>query len=295
MQKGQQLFSSYLVTCILNAFLCYTTIMLNIVTIQAIRKTSSLSKNLKTLLLSLAVSDLGVGLVVQPLNIVHLVIEMGQNNENNPAYNTTNTAFVIPTNLFIFTSFFGVMALIVDRFLAIHLHLRYQELLTHKRVVGVVISVWVLSTVFSLAWLWIPKNITYILFVIGSTVSFITATFFSVKIYLAVRRHTNHIQALHANLETQNGQMQGARKRKFAIAAVYVYLVFFVCYLPNICVLHAIAFTSTISIVTKSLRLYTLTLVFLNSSLNPLIYCWKMRHVRHSIMNMLRNAFSSHI
>ena len=41
--------------------------MLNIVTIHAIRKTLSLSKPLKLLLLSLAVSDLGVGLTTQPL------------------------------------------------------------------------------------------------------------------------------------------------------------------------------------------------------------------------------------
>ena len=27
--------------------------------------------------------------------------------------------------------------------------------------------------------------------------------------------------------------------------------------------------------------LLSLTLVFLNSVLNPVIYCWKMRHIRH--------------
>ena len=41
--------------------------------------------------------------------------------------------------------FFSVFALTVDRLLAIHLHLRYQELLTNKSVVVVVSSVWVLS------------------------------------------------------------------------------------------------------------------------------------------------------
>ena len=44
--------------------------MLNIVTIHAIRKTPSLPKTLKTLLLSLAVSDVGVGFLVQP--VLHL-------------------------------------------------------------------------------------------------------------------------------------------------------------------------------------------------------------------------------
>ena len=40
--------------------------MLNIVTIHALRKTLSLPNTLKTLLLSLAVSDVGVGVFVLP-------------------------------------------------------------------------------------------------------------------------------------------------------------------------------------------------------------------------------------
>ena len=44
--------------------------MLKILTIQALRKTPSLAKTLKTLLLSLAVSDLSVGFLVQPLYTV---------------------------------------------------------------------------------------------------------------------------------------------------------------------------------------------------------------------------------
>ena len=60
--------------------------------------------------------------------------------------------------LFCLTSslFFGLVALSVDRFLAIHLHLRYQELVTHKRVVGAVIVIWVLSLFLSLMILWVP-------------------------------------------------------------------------------------------------------------------------------------------
>ena len=47
--------------CVLNGFLCYSAVMLNCVAIYAIRKTSCLPETLKTLLLSLAVSDVGVG------------------------------------------------------------------------------------------------------------------------------------------------------------------------------------------------------------------------------------------
>ena len=55
--------------CVFNSFLSYITIISNIVTIHAIRKTILLPKPLRTLLLSLAASDVGVGLLVQPLYI----------------------------------------------------------------------------------------------------------------------------------------------------------------------------------------------------------------------------------
>ena len=149
MQEGKDLSSSYVANCVINAFLSYTAIMLNSITIHALRKTSSLSKPLKRLLLSLAVSDLGVGLIVQPLYITCLVMELQQNNENNQTFNATSIAYRITGFVFTFASFFGVMSLSADRFLAIYLHLRYQELVTHKRVIAVVISTWVLSAIIS--------------------------------------------------------------------------------------------------------------------------------------------------
>ena len=142
--------SSYLLVCLLNAFLSYTATMLNIVTIHAIRKTPSLSKNLKTLLLSLAVSDLGVGLVAQPLYVARLIMESQLNIETSKTYNAIYIAHLVSANLFGFATLFLVIVLCAERFIAIHYYLRYQQLVTHKRVVAVVVSTWVLSGLFSL-------------------------------------------------------------------------------------------------------------------------------------------------
>ena len=79
--------SSYLTLTLSNAFLSYTATMLNIVTIHAIRKTPSLSKNLKALLLSQAVSDLGVGLLAQPMYAARLIMESKLNSGTNSSYN----------------------------------------------------------------------------------------------------------------------------------------------------------------------------------------------------------------
>ena len=280
---------SYLTLCILNAFLSYSATIQNVLAIYAIRKTS-LSKNLKTLLLSLAVSDLGVGLLVQPMFVAY-VMDSKQNNETNESYNAIRIPRLISTNFFIYASLFSVTALRADRFLAIYLHLRYQELATGKRLAAVVVSIWVISALISLIRLFIPTNIMYVSFFIIESACIITATSLSIKLYLTLRRHKNQIQAPQV---AQNGQGESVqRKRKSAMASLYVYLVFIACYLPGICVLIINASISEPTIDLLQLRRYTLTLLFANSTLNPLIYCWKMKRIRHTIVSTLRHMFSS--
>ena len=106
----------YLVLCFSNAFLSYTATMLNIVTIHAIRKTPSLSKNLKTLLLSQAISDLGVGLLVQPIFVAQLVMESTQDNESSNSYNVIYIARLITTSFFYFATLLIVIVLCAERF-----------------------------------------------------------------------------------------------------------------------------------------------------------------------------------
>ena len=295
MKAPQEFYSWYVVNCVFNVFLSYTAIMLNIVTIQAIRKTPSLSKPLKTLLLSLAVSDLGVGLTAQPLFVTVRIMELKQS-DNSRTYYATKNVFLVLANLFSSASCFVFVVLITDRFLAIRLqYLRYQELVTHKRIVAVVISIWVFSAILSLIRLWIPSNIIYFIFAILFFVCASTVALLSFKTYTTARGQINQIQVMGLTVQqvAQNGEMAAnvERLRKFAMAAIYVCLVFMVCYLPFVCMLWIIAITS--APVNIAIPFYTLTLLFLNSSLNPLIYCWKMRHIRNTVMNILRNACSN--
>ena len=103
MNEAEEFSSTYIVNIIFNSFLCFTAIILNSVTIHATKKTSSLPKPLKTLLLSLAVSDLSAGLLVHPLYIALLAMGLEQTNtEDN--YNTAlrNTSFALLMTISIF-------------------------------------------------------------------------------------------------------------------------------------------------------------------------------------------------
>ena len=301
----EDLHSTYIANCVFNSFLSYTVIVLNIATIHVIRKTASMPNILKTLLLSLAVSDVGVGLLVLPFYISLLVGWLQQNSNC-----SNNEAFHIILYLFSVASFSGIVAVSVDSFLAIHLHLRYQELVTHKRVVALVISIWMLSVFLSLSLLFVSPDIVYVITIVSAVMGLAVVTMAYVRIYLAVRRHKNQMQTLlvqhgtqtvgcsreGTELEratefepTQTGEMANyATLVKSAFGTFYVYLLFLVCYLPHLISMAAIKLHGP-SISLKRFFLFSMTLVFLNSVLNPVIYCWKMRQVRHALLNILRN------
>ena len=297
MADAEDLHSSFIANCVFNAFLSYTSVMLNILMIHAIRKTSSLRILSKTLLLNLAVSDLGVGLIVQPLYIVFLVTKTlnktpEQNTVNKPTYDAFFAVFLAVLNIFAFSSFFGVLVLTADRFLAIHLHLRYQELVTHKRVVAVVMSTWVLSAILwplDSFWLDIPREATVIYPVINIAV-LVTAALLHYKIFVVVRHQTRQIQFQQVQQVTQNGKMANiTRLKKSVTCTFYVYIVLLVCYLPAICLSLSKLISGSSGPDVWSY--YVNSLVFLNSSLNPLIYCWQLRCIRQTVFTMLRNIY----
>ena len=102
----KELRTTFIVNCVFNNFLSYTAIILNIVTMYAIRRTSSLLKTLKPLLLSLAFSDVGVGLFVQSLYTFFLVKWLKLDHPSCNTYQVWN----ISSNLFSAASFPGVVA-----------------------------------------------------------------------------------------------------------------------------------------------------------------------------------------
>ena len=280
--------SLLIANCVFNAFFSFTAITLNIVTIIALRKPLMIPRALKIFLLSLAVSDLGVGLLVQPLYITRLVMMIKENTQT-LYFEITLNSFYATAIFLTYASFFGVVALTADRYLAVHFYLRYQELVTQKRVVAVAISNWILSAILMLLSIWIP-NVATIISVPVESVCYLTTAFFYFKIYLAVRHHSNQIQVLQAQLAQNNeGDItNAARERKAAVGTFYVYLVFLICFLPTTCfwIIERSAGPSTMLL---QFARYANTLMFLNSSLNPLIYSWKMKHVRHAIIEILRN------
>ena len=285
---------SLVLNCVVNSFLSYATVMLNIVLIFALRRTSSLPKTLKALILSVVISDLGMGLVAQPLYIARMIMDMKNTNDQETYKNIVR---VIGRTL-AYASFFGVTAISVDRFLAIHLHLKHQELLTYqeivtyKRVVATVILSWILGAFLALNGV---LNSEYRCNSVGIAVGMaclLTMGLIYFKIYIVVRRHTVQVHAQPAQAVAPNEENRSnfERLRKTAIGTFYVYLLFLACHLPiDIVILTGRQKNKK----RRHLMIYARTLLYLSSSLVPLVYCWKFRHIRCAIKNILRNIFAS--
>ena len=226
--------STFIANCIFNNFLTHTFIMLNIVTIYAIYKTSAIAKTLKTLLVSLACSDVAVGLFSQPLYAFFLINWLRQ---DNPGCNYQQM-WVISSTLFSAASFLGVVAVSVDRFLAVHLHLRYQELVTHRRVVIVVIGIWVCSAFVSLMIFWGLLSTQQLVNSVGAALGFIITFVVYTRIYFTVLRHKNQIHSMQVQEVAHSDEIKNfIVLLKSTVGIFYVYLVFLICYLPSfICV-----------------------------------------------------------
>ena len=174
----------------------------------------------------------------------------------------------------------------MDRLLALLLGLRYRQVVTLKRTRLIIITFWVLSAGFgtmTLFWNFlIISRYGAIVMSLGLVTSIVSHT----KIFLTFRRHQSQVQD-HFQQPNQTNQLNIARFRKAVSAALWLQSALIVCYLPRVVSINLFIKTEPSS----SLILagsYTITLVFLNSSLNPILYCWKIDEVRQAMKEAIR-------
>lgn len=77
-----------------------------------------------------------------------------------------------------------------------------------------------------------------------------------------------------------------ARYRKALYSSLWVQIALVVCYLPYSITVALLAFK--LGETASTVLHLTITLVYFNSSLNPLLYSWKIREVRQAVKETLR-------
>ena len=274
----------YLFLAALNIFLSLTASLTNALILIALHKVTSIHPPTKLLFRCLAVTDLCVGLISQPFFAITLLSPITDLDI------IWDMLFVLSAFVLAAVSILTSTAISVDRLLALMMGLRYRHVVTLRRVRALVICVWIPSCALAAGIRFGEDKIQFItlnVFMALIILCILTSIISYTKIYLRLRRHQIQLQE---NLQRQ-GQppnegeipLNIARYKKTVSSIAWVQFALLICYLP-FSVLHILFHYVPV----LDLDIVTLSFVFLNSSLNPILYCWKIKDVRQAVKNTIK-------
>ena len=143
-----------IIICILTVPTSLSATLGNLLVLISIWRTPSLHSPSNILLVGLALSDLGVGLVVQPIFFVYNIAKI---KGLACVFCSSFSVFSIAAVLLCLASLFTVTATSLDMYIALYLHLRYKEIVTVKRITVILATVWVFSVACSMLNKWCPS------------------------------------------------------------------------------------------------------------------------------------------
>ena len=276
---GQLIFLS-----VLNISGSITAFLENALILIALRKDSSLHPPSKLLLSNLAATDLCVGLILEPLTVVYLMSAV--NEHWNICRYLSVARFVIDYILFA-VSLLTLTAISVDRLLALLLGLRYRQVVTLKRAYVIVATFWVVPMALTGMSFWNHDIICWYMIIVVPF-SLATSIFSYTKIFFGLRRHQNQENG-NDQRPNQRDELNIVRYRKAVSSALWLQFTLVACFLPRGISL-ALRTKTVLSPSVYLFNQYTIALVYLNSSLNPILYCWKIDEVRQAVKATIRQV-----
>ncbi|XP_067037806.1 melanocyte-stimulating hormone receptor-like [Acropora muricata] len=253
----------------------------NLLVLVTIWRTPYLNRPSHTLLFSLALSDFCTGTIAQPI-ITHIEILVFTS--------TSTVSCILRTTCVFLNIFWGVVTLLmmtmisVDKFLAINLHLRYDEIVTNPRAKIIVLVIWMVGGAISLVSLSSVLFLQWSLTVTG-TLCFVAMFLIWINIFRVVRRHRAQIQQQIVHI-ADDQPFNMLRFRKAALGCILLLFLFLVCYLPQ--VVFLLRMLSKINVEHNFMGFYlSYTLMVINASLNPFLYCWRNNDIRSALKQIL--------
>ena len=274
----------------LNIFLAITATLGNTLILIALHKVSSIHPPTKFLLRCLAMTDFCVGVIVEPLFAAFLMqIASGKWRILYLTLSTLNFTFCG-------LSFATATAISVDRFLALLLGLRYRHTVTLRRVrcfvVCFLLATIVNGFIYSLSSRKFANSAGFVLI--------ITSLFLSVlphaKIFLKLRQHQAQVRQNIGHKQAIGGgiPLNIDRYKKIVCTIAWVQLALISCYFP-LFIFLILAMTTDWYKTGSIFHISALTVIYFNSTLNPILFCWKIREIREAVKTTVKQirCFSS--
>ena len=270
-----------------NIFLSITASLGNALILVALHKETSLHPPTKFLFRCLAITDLCVGVITQPFFTVGLLSSVTTEMNWKGIY-FINIVSTVSSFVLCLESILTCSAISVDRLLALLSGLRYRQVVTLQRVRAVITCFWLVGISIGSLSFWSYS----IAFFLGSSLtifSLATSVFSYSTIYFKLRRRRLQVSPLTQGQPNRRERpLNIARYKNSVSSAIWVQVVLVTCYIPLSVVVMLIAYGQIPGRQSEIALYVTATLVFLNSSLNPILYCWKIRPVRQTAKDTIK-------
>ncbi|XP_043077952.1 adenosine A2a receptor b [Puntigrus tetrazona] len=310
---------SSLVYIVLELLIAVLAVAGNVLVCWAVCLNSNLQSITNFFVVSLAVADIAVGLLAIPFAVT---ISTGFCSHFHGCLFIACFVLVLTQS-----SIFSLLAIAVDRYIAIKIPLRYNGLVTGRRAKGIIAICWILSVVIGLTPMlgWnsqiaasnnssCPQGMTECLFEKVVTMGYMVYfNFFGcvlipllvmlaiyARIFMAARRQLRqmeqklvHLQG-HDHREGSSSRSTLQREVHAAKSLAIIVGLFAVCWLP----LHIInCFTLFCPLCTRPqdwVMYLAIMLSHANSVVNPFIYAYRIRDFRHTFRRIIRQHFLWH-
>lgn len=277
---------SLITNAVINSILACMTVIGNILILMSLRKTTRVHAASKALYCSLALSDLGVGIFVQPLFVVRLLLgKEGLVDLCRVMGTIVNVAGVISVGVSLQT----LSVISVDRVLAIRLKMRYKEVATISRTRAILAICWFFSTSHALT-LFLSPALFSLFQILGIVMCVSVSTISYVIIFRSLRTLQLQVQNYGPGDEVSTNAFNVKRFKKSVSTVLWVYASLLVCYLPfmfSVAARMSPGFGATF----LAIQWFTVSLLYMNSALNPILYCWKIPEVRETVKEIIIKTF----
>ncbi|XP_022787549.1 trace amine-associated receptor 9-like [Stylophora pistillata] len=270
-----------LTACIFLSILCFFALFLNAVVVFVTWRTPALHSPRNILLCSLAATDFFVGFTAQPFFVVaEMFLLFGKLDK----YCLTVFMHFYSSWLFNGISFLTLTTISYERYLALRFHLRYTELITASRVIITVVIYWLIwAALVTILWFWaMSKLLAYALTAVCIILGVISLRCLAL-IHKTVKRHKKHVR--DTNQRTFQSMI---RYRRSTNTMIILVAAFALSYFPFVITTAISASQEQEDLRTSSVHCLAVAIMFANSSINPVIYFWRVTELREAAKRTLR-------
>ena len=273
-------------TCIISALGLITGVSCNTLFLLAFSRTREIHTFANLFLVSMSCTDLLVGVVVEPLYITRQSLALSGIDDCG-----VWIAYLTMALFCTGASFLNLTLISCERYVAIFSSLNYMRLVTKSRVLSIIGGVWLVwVTLTCVRFAGIPNRIVYLICfaVIGSCYAITAFVYFF--IFREARRHHRRIVTEQQNVDPLASSV--ARETKLAKTMAYIFGALLICYTPGMVILLTRTIKGDSPELLYNFYPWAENLIFLNSSLNPMIYCWRNREIRRAVFRVINSVTS---